>query len=69
MRNPTIWVSDLVQSQPVQSQKIARSCKFRMKEEEELYYQCSENKGADKLRGYREVDLRICFRICKLLVF
>ena len=26
---------------------------------------CSENKGADQLRGYREADLRLCFRICK----
>ena len=24
---------------------------------------CSENKGADQLRGYREADLRLCFRI------
>ena len=24
-----------------------------------------ENKGADQLRGYREADLRLCFRICK----
>ena len=30
---------------------------------------CSENKGADQLRGYREADLRLCFRICKSLVF
>ena len=30
---------------------------------------CSENKGADQLRGYREADLRLCFRICKTLVF
>ena len=29
------------------------------------YYPCSENKGADQLRGYREADLRLCFRICK----
>ena len=29
-----------------------------------MYYLCSENKGADQLRGYREVDLRLCFRIC-----
>ena len=28
---------------------------------EELYYLCSENKGADQLRGYREADLRLCF--------
>ena len=26
---------------------------------------CSENKGADQLRGYREADLHLCFRICK----
>ena len=31
--------------------------------------QCSENKGADQLRGYREADLRLCFRICKKPVF
>ena len=24
-----------------------------------MYYRCSENKGADQLRGYREVDLRL----------
>ena len=34
-----------------------------------MYYLCSENKGADQLRGYREADLCLCFRICKLLVF
>ena len=38
-------------------------------EKEELYYLGSENKGADQLRGYREADLRLCFRICRLLVF
>ena len=32
-------------------------------------YRCSENKGADQLLGYREADLRLCFRICKMLVF
>ena len=34
-----------------------------------MHYPCSENKGADQLRGYREADLRLCFRICRLLVF
>ena len=34
-----------------------------------MYYPCSENKDADQLRGYREADLRLCFRLCKLLVF
>ena len=36
---------------------------------EELYYPCSENKGADQLRCNREADLRLCFRIYRLLVF
>ena len=53
----------------VQAQKIARSLKFRIKVEEKLYYPRSENKGTDQLRGYREADLRLCFRICRLLVF
>ena len=30
-----------------------------------MCYPCSENKGADQLRGYREADLRLCFHICK----
>ena len=28
---------------------------------EGLYYPCSENKGADQLRGHCEADLRLCF--------
>ena len=34
-----------------------------------MYYPSSENKSADQLRGYREADLRLCFRLCRLLVF
>ena len=49
----------------VQPQKIARGLKFWIYEEEGLYYLFSENKGADQLRGYREADLCLCFRICK----
>ena len=49
----------------VQSLNMGRGLKFRIKEVEGLYYLCSENKGADQLRGYREADLRLCFRICK----
>ena len=48
---------------------MARDLKFRIKEVEGLYYRCSENKDADQLRGYREADLRLCFRICKNPVF
>ena len=53
----------------VQSLNMARGLKFRIQEVEGLYYQCSENKGADQLRGYREADLRLCFSICKKPVF
>ena len=56
-------------NQAVQAQKMARYWKFWIKKVEELYYPCSENKGADQLRGYREADLRLCFRLCRLLVF
>ena len=34
-----------------------------------MHYPSSENKGADQLRSYREADLRLCFRLCRLLVF
>ena len=56
-------------NRPVQAQKRARSLKFRIEVEEELYYPSSVNKGADQLRGNREADLRLCFRLCRLLVF
>ena len=40
-----------------------------IEKEEELYYPCSENNGADQLRSYCEADLRLCFRLCRLLIF
>ena len=70
MRKPTFWFPTWsATNQAVQLQKMARGLKFRIKEVEGLYHLCSENKGADQLRGYREADLRLCFRICKTLVF
>ena len=38
---------------------MARGLKFRIEKEEGLYSPCSENKGADQFRGYREADLRL----------
>ena len=70
MRKPMFWFptwSDT--NQAVQLQKMARGLKFPIKELEGLYYPCSENKGDDQLRGYREADLRLCFRICNNLFF
>ena len=67
---PTMWFPNRSDTnQAVQSQKQARSLKFRIEVEEELYYPSSENKGADQLRGDREADLRLYFRLCRLLVF
>ena len=66
MRKPVFGVSDWSDTNRVfQLQKMARALKFRIYEVEGLYYLSSENKGADQLRGYREADLRLCFRICK----
>ena len=48
---------------------MARDMKFRILKAEGLYYPSGENKGADQLRGHREADLRLCFRICKNPVF
>ena len=70
MRKPTIWFltrSDT--NQAVQLQKMARGLKFRILKVEGLYYLCGENKGPDQLRGCGEADLRLCFCICKTLVF
>ena len=70
MRNPMFWFrtwSDT--NQAVQLQKMARGLKFGIEKIEGSYYLCSENNSADQLRGYREADLRLCFCICKMLVF
>ena len=56
-------------NQAVLSLNMARGLKFRIQKGEGLYYPCSENKGADQLRGYSEADLGLCFRKCKKPVF
>ena len=67
---PTMWFPNRFDTnRPVQLQKQDRSLKFWSYVDEELYYPSSENKGADLLRGYREADLRLRFRLCRLLVF
>ena len=44
---------------------MSRGLKLRIKEEEELYCLCSENKDADQLRGDHEANLRLCSRIIR----
>ena len=55
-------------NRPIHPQKRDRILKF-CTQVEELYYPCSENKGADQLHSYCEADLHLCFRIGKNLVF
>ena len=70
MRKPTfLFLTWSDTNQAVQPQRMVRGLKFRILIEEGLYYPYSENKGADQLRGYREADLCLSFRICKMLVF
>ena len=61
MRKPVFRVSD----QAVQPHKMARGLKFRTWEVEELYYLCSENKGADQLRGYAKLICVFVFAYAK----
>ena len=68
VRKPVFGGSDQVRHKPGCA-ITEYGLKFRIKLEEVLYYPGSENKAADQLRGYREADLRVCFRICKKPVF
>ena len=70
MIKPTFWFTTWSDTnQAVQLQKMAGGLKFWIKKVEGLYYLCSENKGTDQLRGYREADLRLCFHKYRTLVF
>ena len=67
---PTMWFPTRTDiNRPRESQKRARVLNFRIYLEEELYCRSSENKGADQLRSYCQADLRLCFRLGRLLVF
>ena len=60
-RKATMWFSTRSDTKrAVEAQKAARDWKVWIKKVDELYYPCSENK---------EADLRLYFRICRLLVF
>ena len=63
MRNPKIWI--LTGSDTNQAVQLLE---VEGKEEEVLFYPSSENKDADQLRGYREADLHLCFRMIMQIV-
>ena len=63
MGKQTMWFPNRPDTnRPVQSQKQARSLKFRIYEEEEVCYPLNENKGADQLRGF-------CFCLVQLMLY
>ena len=70
MRKPVFGFSTRSDTnRAVQPHKMASGLEIWIEEVGGLYYPCSENKGADQVRGDREADLRLCFRICKKPVF
>ena len=70
MRKPVFGVSDQVQHKPgCTGTEDGQSLEISDLGSRGIILSCSENKGADQLRGYREADLRLCFRICKKPVF
>ena len=70
MRKPTMCLPNRSdKNRAVQAHKKASGWKILIKKVEELYYPCSENKGAGQLRSYWEADLRLCFCICKMFFF
>ena len=50
----------------VEYRKMARCLNFCIQVEKELYYLCSENKGADQLCSNCTADLRLFFRRGKI---
>ena len=54
---------------PTHLQTKARILKFWIEVEEDLYYLCSETKGADQLCSCCTADVRLCFCIGKNPVF
>ena len=70
MRKPVFGVSNQAPYKPgCTTTQDGKRLEISYIESRGIYYPCSENKGADQLCGYREADLRLCFRICKKLVF
>ena len=68
MRKPTfLFPTRSDTNRAVQRKKMDRALKFRIKKVEGFYYMypCSENKGADQLRGYCEADQLLFFAYAK----
>ena len=70
VRKPAFGVSDLVRHKlNCSATENGKMLEILYLVSRGIYQLCNEEKGADQLRGYREADLRLCFRICKKPVF
>ena len=71
MRKPTMWFSNRSDtSQPVQSQKMARSLKFWIKEEGDRTIHVEKTRALISfVVTAKLIFVRLCFRICRMLVF
>ena len=70
MKKPVFGVSDQVEHKSsCTASENSQRLKISDLGSKVIYYLCSENKDSDQLRGYREADLHLCFRICKKPVF
>ena len=65
MRKPVGFQTRPDTNGAVQPQKMAIGFKFRNLEVEELYYLCSENKGADQMGSYRQQICTFVFTYTK----
>ena len=70
-RKPVFWVSDHVRHRPgctvTEDGQMLENLDLERKRI--VSYPGSKNKDNDQLRGHREADLRLWFRICRLLIF
>ena len=64
-----VLVSDQVRHKPGCTATRDKRLEISDVESRGIVLSCSENKGAGQLRGYREADLRLCFRNRKKSVF
>ena len=70
MRKQTVWVPTRADTKPGYTvTEDGQRLEILDLESRGIVHPCCENKGADKLRSYCEADLRLCFRLCRLLVF
>ena len=65
--NIAVYMTVLLRCHLFENRITAQSPYERRREKTSILHMRKQR--ADQLRGYREADLRLCFRICNMLVF